>query len=319
MTKSLHPQAQALLDAPADPQARPWHELSAVEAHAAHRKAMGALCGETMPGIEIENRIVPKTANTPDVPVRIYTPGGTAPRPVVIFYHGGGFVLGGLDIYDALCSRLAHGSKAVVVSVDYRLAPQHKFPAAPDDCLAVAHWVYDNADELNIDRDRVALAGDSAGANLATVTCHALRDEGQVQPCLQVLMYPMIDGVTETQSRLRCGSGYRYTQLMDGWFYDHYLRTPADHNDPRVSPLRAASCAGLPPALVITAGFDPLCDEGEAYAARLRDDGVAVELVRFDDMMHGFCNMMGALDRGAEAIDLCCSHLAAAFKIQNGV
>jgi len=313
MSSSLHPQAQALLDVPVDPQAVPWHKLAPADARVSHRKAMEQLCGNKVAGVAIENRAIPATAKRPDISVRIYTPEGAGPWPAVVYYHGGGFVLGGLDVYDALCSRLAHGANAVVVSVDYRKAPEHKFPAAPDDCLAGACWVYDNANELEIDKGKIALAGDSAGGNLATVTCRALRDEGPFRPCLQVLIYPMIDGLMDTKSRQRYGQGYRYTQVMEDWFYGLYLSTPADRNDPRVSPIRAHSCAGLAPALILTAGFDPLCDEGEAYSKRLRDDGVHVDTIRFDDMMHGFCNMMGVLDRGREAVDLCCAHLSTAF------
>jgi acetyl esterase len=239
-----------------------------------------------------------------EIPVRIYSPAGIAsgPLPAVAWFHGGGWVFGSLDSADFVCRRIANHAGCQVISVDYRLAPEAKFPAAVTDCFAVTKWIADHASELGVDTDRIAVGGDSCGGNLAAVVTQLARDHGG--PCLafQVLVYPVTNHSFDTPSYRDYGDGYFLTRDAMMWFWNHYLEEVRDGNCPLASPLRATTLAGLPPAIVITAEFDPLRDEAEAYAARLRTEGVTVELVRYDSQIHGFFgNAM--IDDGIAALD----------------
>jgi acetyl esterase len=241
----------------------------------------------------ISNRTIP--GPTGEIPVRIYTPEGEGPFALVVFFHGGGFVVGSLNGYDEFCRTLCRGARCMIVSVDYRLAPEHKFPAATDDCLAATRWVAEHAAEFNANPTQFVVAGDSAGGNLAAVTALRIRDEGGPFLCGQLLIYPVTDYHTPaTPSYLTNANGYLLTRDTMVWFWDHYLNHASEAGSPLASPLRALDLSGLPPALVITAEFDPLRDEGELYAERLQQAGVPTELLRYNGMIHGFL-MLGAL------------------------
>ena len=250
----------------------------------------------------VDDRLIPGDGN--DVPVRVYTPedavGGNA--PLLIWIHGGGWVIGDLDTADATARALANRSGAVTVSVDYRLAPEHPAPAALEDCLAVLTWCVENGEVLGVDASRVAVGGDSAGGNLAACLCQRVRDDFGPDIDFQLLVYPVTDCTLSTASIDENAEGYFLTKAGMEWFVGHYVGE-GDPKDPAVSPLHADTLAGLPPALVITAEFDPLRDEGEAYAAKLRDAGVPVEQVRYDGQIHGFFGLAGVLEDGRHAVD----------------
>lgn len=223
------------------------------------------------------------------IAARVYTPtGGTEPRPAIVFFHGGGWVIGSLNTHDKRARALANASGAVVVAVDYRLAPEHKFPCAAEDAYLAVSWVASSAAALGVDAARLAVFGDSAGANLSTVAALMARERGGPALAAQILICPVTNYAFDTQSYASNGQGYNLTTDSMRWFWGHYLRSDADGASPYASPLRASSLAGLPPAVVITAEFDPLRDEGEAYAAALSAAGVPVVTKRYDGMIHGF-------------------------------
>jgi acetyl esterase len=238
-----------------------------------------------------------------DIPLRLYASEHGGLRPVLVYFHGGGFVFGNLDTHDAVCRALAKESGAVVVSVDYRLSPEHKFPAAVDDSYAATVWIAANAEKLGIDARHIAVGGDSAGGNLATVVAMRCRDAGGPKLAAQVLIYPVTDSSSlETGSHREFGEGYFLTSAGMEWFTSHYLVSDDQKSHPEVSPLLAPNLSGLPPALIITAEFDPLRDEGEAYAKRLQEAGVPVTISRYPGMIHGFVSMRGVLAGGRQAI-----------------
>jgi acetyl esterase len=246
-----------------------------------------------------------------EIPIRIYRPEATGALPILVYYHGGGWVIGNLDVVHSTCTVLTNRAHAVVISVDYRLAPEHPFPAPVDDSIAALEWVHANAAQLSIDPERIAVGGDSAGGNLAAVVALHARDHG---PKLvhQLLIYPVTDFLRETDSFRENGQGYFLTSDLMHWFGDHYA---ADPQDWRASPLRAESLSGVAPAHVITAEFDPLRDEGEMYAARLTEAGVDVTLERYDGQLHAFtANLAGIMDHGKASIEAAGSHLRQVFR-----
>lgn len=222
---------------------------------------------------------------------RLYRPAGVGPRAIVVWLHGGGFVIGGLDSHRGMCSNLAARSQCIVIAVDYRKAPEHRFPAAVDDALASYRWVRDHAEQLGGRSDRVAIAGDSAGGNLSAVVCQQLRERDEAQPALQVLIYPSTDANHEFASYRHFAEGMLLSEPMMKWFSGHYLRGPEDRHDPRASPLLAARFDGLAPALIRTAGFDPLRDEGQAYADALASAGVSVDYRCYEPLIHNYVVM----------------------------
>jgi acetyl esterase len=237
------------------------------------------------------------------VPVRLTYPEGDRPFPGLVFFHGGGWVIGSIETHDALCRAITRAAGVAVASVGYRLAPEHKFPAAADDAYAAAAWVAERAGELGLDPRRIAVGGDSAGGNLAAVAALKARDLGQPRLAFQLLLYPITNDDLETPSYLENAEGYMLARSDMAWFWRQYLADPSQGRHPHVSPLRAEDLAGLPPALVITAEYDPLRDEGEAYAARLAAAGVPTRLIRYPGMIHGFIRRYNLLDQGREALD----------------
>jgi acetyl esterase len=240
------------------------------------------------------------------VPLRIYRPlsaDGRRPLAAVVYLHGGGWVTCDLDTHDRLCRTLANRSGAAVIAVDYRRAPEHPFPAAVDDGLAALDWTRAHAADLGVDLARLAVAGDSAGGNLAAVIARRDRDGGGAPPlALQVLLLPVTDAAMDTPSYTENADGFYLTHAAMRWYWDHYLGG-ADPLHPDASPLRASDLRGLPPALVVTAEYDPLRDEGEAYAERLRTAGVRVRFRRYEGMVHGFIRWGAAVDAATAALD----------------
>ena len=298
----VDPQIQMLLDLGAA--LPPLHTLSVAEARA-------QFAARSFPGLRVPEvaRVVSRDMQGPagSLALRIYTPLGQGPFPLMVFFHGSGFVVCSLDTHDGMCRNLCAGSGCVVVSVDYRLAPEAKFPAAPDDCLAATRWAVANAAALGADPGRVLVAGDSAGANLAAVTALRIRDEGGPKLLGQLLIYPVTDHYDPgTPSMVENAEGYGLTRAGMIWFWDHYLADRRDAANPHASPLRAADLSGLPPALVVTAEYDPLRDEGEYYADRLRQAGVETAMKRWDGMNHGFFFWPGVVDTATAAMDEAC-------------
>jgi acetyl esterase len=298
----LHPKVQALLTAQRLSGASPLHMLSAERARADLRAQVAGVSGQLAEVARVSDRAIPTPAGL--VPIRLYTPLGAGPFPGVIYFHGGGFVMGDLETHDPLCRQIAARLGAVVCAVDYRLAPEHVFPAAADDALAAARWFMARARELDADPDRLFVMGDSAGGTLATVTALALRDQPTPKLRGQVLIYPITDHVdVGTESYATFAEGYGLTRDGMRWFLRHYLSRPGDANDPRVCPLRAPTLRHLPPAFVLTAEYDVLRDEGERYAQRLREDGVDVTAERASGLHHGFIRLFGILDEPGVWID----------------
>jgi len=283
-----------------------------VEARSARLEPMKLLGGEPDALARVENLFSPGPAG--DIPLRLYATDHVGLRPALVYFHGGGFVFGNLDTHDAVCRAIAKASGAVVVAVDYRLAPEHKFPAAVDDSYAATKWVAANAERLGIDAHRIAVGGDSAGGNLATVIALRCRDAGGPALAAQVLIYPVTDVSTfETGSHRELAEGYFLTRAAMEWFTGHYLASADHKRHPEVSPLLAPNLSGLPPALIITAEFDPLRDEGEAYARRIQQAGVPVTVTRYPGMIHGFVSMRGVLSGGRQAIQEA-AHFTASIK-----
>jgi acetyl esterase len=249
----------------------------------------------------VADRTIPGPAG--EIPVRIYQPHGAGVKPVLLYFHGGGWVIGTLDSYDATCRELAQGAGCVVVSVDYRLAPEHRYPAAPEDCYAALKWVAANAASLGADANRLAVGGDSAGGNLSAVVSQMARDKGGPAIRFQLLIYPVTDADFTRGSYASNAEGYLLTTASMHWFWDHYLPEKPKRADAYASPLRARDLSGLPPAWVCTAEFDPLRDEGEAYAKRLQEAGVTTQLTRFDGLIHGFISMGLVAPKAQAAID----------------
>jgi acetyl esterase len=263
--------------------------MSPEEARAAMAAATSADLMPRHPLFAVDDRTIPGPAG--EIPVRVYRPSATPALPILMWLHGGGWVIGNLETHDNICRQLCDAAGVIVVSVDYRLAPEHKFPAAVDDAVAAWKWVNDNAIELGGDARRIAVGGDSAGGNLAAVVALVAREEGLPAPRLQLLVYPVTDRETESPSMIENATGYFLEAERMDWFWDLYAASAADHGDWRYSPMRVADCAGLPRAVVITAEFDPLRDQGEAYGERLRAAGVETEILRADGLFHGFFGM----------------------------
>lgn len=258
----------------------------------------------------ITDRTIPGPAG--EIPVRIYRPSDAPGLPVTVFFHGGGWVIGDLESHDHCCRTIASKAECVVVAVDYRLAPEAKFPAAFDDAWAATEWVATHGDELGVDASRLAVAGDSAGGNLAAVVANTSRDHEHVEVISQVLIYPVVDGECDRPSMSENAEGYLLTSTAMDFFHGHYSRSEVDLADPRFSPI-LAELEGAAPAVVITAEYDPLRDQGNAYAVKLTEAGVDVDHVQYDGMFHGFFSMDAGLDVAKDAQEQVANALRAAF------
>jgi len=303
---SVHPQVQALLERVARSPLPPYHTVSPSVARRIYRDTRTALA--------------PRAPELPEVrllafenyAMRVYRPVVGATLPALVYFHGGGWTIGDVDTHDVLCRQLALGARCVVFSVDYRLAPEHPFPAAVDDCCAATRYVAQNAAKLNV--RGIAVGGDSAGGNLAATVSLLARDGGGPTLAFQLLIYPAADQRCTTPSHERNAQGYLLTRDAIHYFRRAYLPNEKDWLDWRASPLLAKNHAKLPPALVITAGYDPLLDEGRAYAERLKAGGVSVAYREFGDMVHGFVLFGGVLETANVAVGECCAALRGAFE-----
>ncbi len=306
----LDPQCAALLSQMAEAGGPPPETVS-VEDNRALIAAIAELSGPSEALALVTDITIPSPDG--DIPARVYVPEGDGPFPTLVFFHGGGWVIGTVDTHDVPVRQLANRTPAVVVSVEYRLAPEHPFPAAPEDCYAATVWAAANIGQYGGDPSRLAVGGDSAGGNLAAVVAQMARDRGGPAIAYQLLIYPAVDARMTSASITENGDGYLLTKGFMEWFYGHYLPNEADADSPLASPAMAESLAGLPPALVLTAEFDPLRDEGEAYAAALRKAGVEATAKRYDGMIHGFFQLGGVVDRSGELVDDCANGLRGAL------
>ena len=272
-------------------------EIRAVRAQGT--EAMAELAGPEQPVARVEDRPIPGPAQP--IPVRVYWPVTGKNLPVFVYFHGGGWVFGTVDTVDRVCRALANAAECIVVNVDYRLAPEHKFPAAAEDAYAVAAYVAAHAAEFEADGSRIAVGGDSAGGNLAAVACLMARDRGGPRLVFQLLVYPVID-YDDNRPSVEENEGYLLSRAVMRYFWNHYTASPEEARHPYASPINAKSLAGLPPALVITAECDPLRDSGEAYAQRLQKAGVPAEVKRYAGAIHVFFLMGAVIDSGREAV-----------------
>jgi acetyl esterase len=312
--QKLNPQAQQVCDLIVASGRPPIETLSPEQARVAYIAAKPILQPDPAPVAEVLSLEAEGPAGR--IPLRLYRGNGAdkgKPQSALIYFHGGGWVIGDLDTHDQVCRALANATPCVVVSVDYRLAPEHKFPAAAEDAIAATRWIGANAQRLGIDAARLAVGGDSAGGNLAAVVSLDARDRGAPRLAFQLLIYPATDMRMGWPSLERHAEQLPLTRAGMHWFVDHYLTKADDRTDWRASPLLARSFAGLPPALVITAGFDPLSDEGQAYADALRKAGVAVTRERFEGQVHGFVTMGRIIDDAGRAIGMGAAALRGAF------
>ena len=311
----LDPQARALIALMAQRQMPAVHTLSPAEARALYRERRAYTQPDPPPVADVQ-----ALRTDGGVPLRLYRPldagDGETAKPVLVYFHGGGWTIGDLDTHDVLCRQLCAGAGIVVVAVDYRLGPEHPFPAAVDDCLAATRWVRREAAALAIDATRLALGGDSAGGNLAAVVALLLRDAaeaGEAAPAFQLLIYPATDQRAGAPSHTLNGQGYLLTADSVAYYRGHYFADPAQWSDWRGSPLLAPDLSRLPPALVLTAGYDPLRDEGLQYADALSAAGNRVQYICFERQVHGFITMGRVLDEAQTAVALCASVLKAAL------
>jgi acetyl esterase len=306
----LDPHVKQLLDFLATRNLPSFHTLSPTEARIFYKERRFATQPEPQPVAAVENMTVPGPAG--DIAVRSYRPQGTMAGtvlPALVYYHGGGHTIGDLDTHDTLCRELCNRSGYAVFSVDYRLGPEHKFPAAAEDSFAALQWIASHASTLTIDPAKIAVGGDSAGGNLAAVISLMARDQGGPAIAYQLLIYPATDLRFLTPSHQANGQGYLLTTDVIEYFTANYLNSDADRLDWRASPALASDHSGLPPALVITAGYDPLCDEGREYADLLGAAGNQVEYVDFPGQIHGFITMGKVIAQANEAVALCADRL----------
>ena len=306
----LHPHARALLRLMEEKGVPPTHTLTPADARAFYRQRRTF----TQPDPPEVGAVRDLQASGPAgaIPVRSYRPLGVpaeAVLPVLVYYHGGGWVIGDLDTHDVLCRQLCNLSGCAVVAVDYRMGPEHRFPAAVEDAVAAARWVRAQAATLRVDPARLAVGGDSAGGNLAAVVALSARDAGDLPIVFQLLIYPATDQRRGAPSHQANGQGYLLTTETMDYFHDHYIPDKAQDLDWRASPLLHADHAGLPPAFVLTAGYDPLRDEGLQYAQKLSEAGNRAALVNFERQIHGFITMGRVIDEANVAVQLCASQL----------
>jgi acetyl esterase len=298
-------QTQELLDRLAEEGGSPVWELTPEAARASRNPFFASLGGSPPKVFRVENRRIPGPAE--DIPIRIYTPDTGLKKkrvyPLLVYFHGGGWLLGSLDSHDSLCRSFANAAGCIVVSVDYRLSPEHRFPAAVEDAYAAVCWVWENALQLGGDGSRLAVGGDSAGGNLATVSCLMAKEKGGPDLLHQLLLYPVLDlSSFNTRSYRDHATGYLLTAESMVYYRDQYLRDERDRKNPYASPLLADDLSGLPSATIVAAELDVLTDEGKAYADRLKTAGVPVRYLCYDGMIHPFLNFLGVVDRAKAAV-----------------
>ena len=308
----LDPQAQAYLERQAAANVPPKREVGPEKLRQQARTQATYLSSAPVPVGHIENIEIPGP-NGP-VPVRIYTPDGSGPFPVLVYIHGGGWVNCDLDTHDTVCRGLTNGADCMVAAVDYRQAPENKFPVGLEDSYAALEWLAANAARLNGDPSRLAVGGDSSGGNFAAELAQMARDRGGPKLALQVLIYPNIDLRLDAPSIERNGKNYGLTKEDLEWYREQYINSEEDILNPLASPGLAADLSGLPPAFILTVEYDPLIDEAEIYAKQLTEAGVPVKLSRYDGMIHGFIRMTALIDRSHQAIAECSQALKEAFQ-----
>lgn len=291
----LHPQVARMRAERERDRVPQLYTLPIEEARALDLASIQAASGEAEEVAAVEDRRLPN-----GLPIRVYRPRLDETLPVLVYFYGGGWTLGTIDTCDAVCRRLANAASCLVVAAGYRLAPEHKFPTAVYDCFEATRWVAGNAATIGADATRIAVGGDSAGGNLAAAVTLLARDE-KLDLVAQLLVYPNTDYLSDTPSLREGDDPVLFNKTSVAWYWEHYLVSPSDGVNPLASPLLAASLEGLPPALVITAEYDPLRDQAEQYAERLRKEGVPTESIRHDGMIHGFFCMAGDLEAGALA------------------
>ncbi len=312
----LDPQAKMLIDLVKAANLPEFWQLTPDQAREAY-KTRSARVAEKEDIHRVHDRRIPGPGS--DLAIRVYEPREARPGerfPVLLWFHGGGFVIGDLDTHDHACRALSRQAECLVVAVDYRLAPEFKFPAAVDDCHAALRWLALHAAELGGDPQRIAVGGDSAGGNLAAVCAILARNDGHPKLAFQLLVYPCTAPEPETPSHRKFAEGYLLTRNSITWFYRHYVRSQKEFQDFRFAPLIAEDLSGLPPALVIVAGYDPLRDEGIEYARRLIDGGNRVTLVNYEGMVHGFLLTGGVVDASRRALAQSAQALREAFASQ---
>ena len=306
----LNPHVKALLNLMEQRAIPPLHTLPPAQARILYRERKN-LTQPAPPGVA-EVRELQSFGPHGPIPLRMYRPAGAkvdTVLPVLVYYHGGGFVIGDLETHDTLCRELCNGSGCAVVAVDYRLAPEFRFPCAVDDCLAATYWVANNAQPLKIDPTRVAVGGDSAGGNLAAVIAILARDAGDLAIAFQLLIYPITDARCVAQSHTTNGQGYMLTNDTMDYFLRHYLTDESEKLNLKASPLLSADLSKLPPAFVLTAGYDPLHDEGLQYAQRLNESGNVASYNCFSRQIHGYIPMCRALEEANAAVSMCAGEL----------
>jgi acetyl esterase len=309
----LHPQARALLDLIETRGLPPTHTLAPADARAFYRERRFFTQPEPPAVGEVRELRAPGAHG--DIALRLYRPllGARSPLPVLVFFHGGGWVIGDLDTHDTLCRELANGAGCAIVAVDYRMGPEHRFPAAVNDCLAATRWVQREAAALGLDARRLGVGGDSAGGNLAAVVALSARDAADLAIAFQLLIYPATDMRRGAASHASNGQGYLLTRETIAYFHDHYIADAAHDMDWRASPLLHPDLSRLPPALVLTAGYDPLRDEALQYAQRLSEAGNRATHINFERQIHGFITMGKVIDEANAAVAMCAAELRRAL------
>ncbi|MEQ9145733.1 MAG: alpha/beta hydrolase [Parvibaculaceae bacterium] len=307
---TLDPQVKALLDALAEAGGQPIYEMTPAEARAMYVEMKDPL---EVPIGKVEDQAIPGPGG--DIPVRFYTPvaSGGGALPALVYFHGGGWVIGDLETHDALCRTLANESGCKVMAVDYRLAPEHKCPAAVEDAYAAVSWLERNGASVGVDVNAIGVAGDSAGGNLAAVVCQMAKEKKGPSIHHQLLIYPVTDSATDTESYQSFGEGFFLEKKTMEWFFDQYAGPDCDRASPALAPLRARDLSGLPPAYVITAGHDVLRSEGAAYAKALEAAGVEVTYVDYGPMIHGFFNLQAMVEASRPAVSDAAKAVAAAL------
>lgn len=307
---ALDPVVEKILASMAAQGAKPIEELGPAGAREVYREMISASSEAEL------DEVLDLTCPGPlgDIPLRLYRPKGKKTKPVTLYFHGGGWVIGDLETHDSLCRELAFKTESIVVAVDYRLAPEHPYPAACNDCYAAVLWARSAISEYGGNPAKMAVAGDSAGGNLATVVTLMLRNQKKDEPRLrfQLLLYPVTTCTADTDSYKENAEGYLLTKAGMDWFWDQYAASN-HRNESYASPLQAPNLSDLPPALIVTAEYDPLRDEGEMYGQKLQEAGVATEIMRCDGMIHGFVHMYADIPKGGEVLDYCAKRLRKAL------